>query len=145
MSVKASAEALRLSPEKLFNSSYQIAAHTRWSIVYMLDENRENSVRENLNHEIEIRNQTKAETLASIAIMDAFMRVKYHYLCRVRHRTPELEYIKLIHCCDISQKSAHTTLLDNAFSFSVGFIFRGDTRVIKKILFFEPPCTIILT
>ena len=90
----------------------------------MLDENRENSRRENLNHEIEIRNQTKAETLASIATMDALMRVKYHCLCRVKHWTPEPECIKLIHvhCCDISQKTAHTTLLDNAFSFSVGFI-----------------------
>ena len=77
-----------LTPEKLFDSSYQIAAQTRWSIVYMLDENREKSVRENLNHEIEIRNQTKAETLASIAIMDALMCVKYHCLCRVKHRTP---------------------------------------------------------
>ena len=111
-----------LTPEKLFDSSYQIAAQTRWSIVYMLDENREKSVHENLNHEIEIRNQTKAETLASITIIEALMRVKYHCLCRVKHQTPEPEYIKLIHCCDISRKTAHTTPLDNAFSFSVSYV-----------------------
>ena len=99
-----------LTPEKLFDSSYQIAAQTRWLIVFMLDENREKSVRENPNPEIEIRNQKKAETLASITIIEALIRVKYHCLCRVKHQTPEPEYIKLIYIVVIYHGKPHTPL-----------------------------------